>query len=206
MPLPPARTRFLTAALLAILVATLWPFPGREPEGFISCIACGERATSDVLLNILLFAPLGAALALHVRSIPRCLLVAALLSATIELAQLYIPGRDSSLGDVLANTLGAALGVTLTRTTVSWLQPSPAATARLSRTAALAAAAVCWATGTLLTPAYPDARYWGQWTPSLAHLEVYRGRVLDATLSGLPITSGPIRDSRLVRQWLAATR
>ena len=206
MPLPPARTRFLTAALLAILVATLWPFPGREPEGFISCIACGERATSDVLLNILLFAPLGAALALHVRSIPRCLLVAALLSATIELAQLYIPGRDSSLGDVLANTLGAALGVTLTRTRVSWLLPSPAATARLSRTAALAAAAVCWATGTLLTPAYPDARYWGQWTPSLAHLEVYRGRVLDATLSGLPITSGPIRDSRLVRQWLAATR
>ena len=30
--------------------------------------------------------------------------------------------------------------------------------------------------------------------------------MLDATLSGLPITSGPIRDSRLVRQWLAATR
>src|SRR6266704_2713217 len=110
MPLPPARTRFLAAALLPILLATLWPFPGHEPEGFISCIACGEHATSDVLLNIILFVPLGAAVALHVRSLSRCALSAALLSATIELAQLYIPGRDSSLGDVLSNTLGGTLG------------------------------------------------------------------------------------------------
>src|SRR5256886_13652672 len=83
--------------------------------------------------------------------------------------------------------------------------PPPRATARMSRTAPFPAASGCCATGTRLTPAYPDARYWGQWTPSLAHLEVYRGRVLDATLSGLPITSGPIRDSRLVRQWLRPT-
>ena len=120
MPLPPARTGFLAAALLPVLLATLWPFPGHEPEGFISCIACGEHATSDVLLNIILFVPLGAAVALHVRSLPRCALSAALLSATIELAQLYIPGRDSSLGDVLSNSLGGTLGALLTRTAVLW--------------------------------------------------------------------------------------
>src|SRR2546429_438237 len=106
MPLPPARTRFLAAALLPVLLATLWPFPGHEPEGFISCIACGEHATTDVLLN----------------------------------------------------------------------------------------------------PSLPDAPYYGQWTPSLAHLELYRGRVLDATLSGLPVTPGPIPDSRLVRDRLAAAQ
>jgi len=206
MPLPSARTRFLAATLLPILVATLWPFPGHEPEGFISCIACGDHATSDVLLNILLFAPLGAALALQLSSVTRCALSAALLSATIELAQLYIPGRDSSLGDVLSNTLGGTLGALVTRTAAFWLLPSPARAARLSRTAALAAAAVCWATGMLLTPAFPAARYYGQWTPSLAHLELYRGRVLDATLSGLRITPGPIPDSRLVRERLAATQ
>src|SRR5438309_161572 len=199
MPLHPARTRLLAAALLPILVATLWPFPGHEPEGFISCIACGDNGTSDVLLNIILFAPLGAALALHLRSIPRCALSAALLSATIELAQLYIPGRDSSLGDVVSNTLGGTLGALFTRTAVLWLLPSPARAARLSRTAALAAAAVCWATGVLLTPTLPDAPYYGQWTPSLAHLELYHGRVLAAMLSGLPIAPGPIPDSRLVR-------
>src|SRR5207302_5176541 len=126
MRLPPARTRFLVAALLPILVATLWPFPGTEPEGFISCIACGDHATSDVLLNILLFAPLGAALALQLSSVTRCALSAALLSATIELAQLYIPGRDSSLGDVLSNTLGGTLGALVTRTAGLWLLPSPA--------------------------------------------------------------------------------
>src|SRR5436309_3181847 len=147
MPLPPARTRFLAAALLPILLATLWPFPGQEPEGFISCIACGAHATSDVLLNILLFAPLGAALALQPRSVTRCALTAALLSAAIELTQLYIPGRDSSLGDVLANTLGGTLGALLTRIAVLWLLPAPARAARLSRTAAFAAAAVCRATG-----------------------------------------------------------
>ncbi len=206
MPLPPARTRFLAAALLPILLATLWPFPGHEPEGFISCIACGEHATSDVLLNIILFVPLGAAVALHVRSLSRCALSAALLSATIELAQLYIPGRDSSLGDVLSNTLGGTLGALVTRTAVLWLLPSAVRAARLSRTAALAAAAACWATGILLTPTFPDAPYYGQWTPSLAHLELYRGRVLDATLSGLPVTPGPIPDSRLVRDRLAAAQ
>ena len=204
MRLPPARTRFLVAALLPILVATLWPFPGQEPEGFLSCIACSDDATSDVLLNILLFAPLGAALALRVRSIPRCALIAALLSASIELAQLYIPGRDSSLGDLLSNTLGGALGAVLTRTAALWLLPSPERAARLSRTAALAAAVVCWVTGALLTPAFPDALYYGQWTPSLAHLARYRGRVLAATLSGLRITPGPIPDSHLVRERLAS--
>src|SRR5437763_4773095 len=206
MPLHPARTRLLAAALLPILVATLWPFPGHEPEGFISCIACGDHATSDVLLNILLFAPLGAALALQLSSVTRCALSAALLSATIELAQLYIPGRDSSLGDVLSNTLGGTLGALVTRTAAFWLLPSPARAARLSRTAALAAAAVCWATGMLLTPTFPAARYYGQWTPSLAHLELYRGRVLDVTLSGLRILSGPIPDSRLARERLAAAQ
>src|SRR5438874_8314278 len=206
MPLPHARTRFLAAALLPILIATLWPFPGHEPEGFISCIACGDNGTSDVLLNILLFAPLGAALALHLRSIPRCALSAALLSAAIELAQLYIPGRDSSLGDVLSNTLGGTLGALVTRAAVLWLLPSAGRAAGLARTAALAAAAVCWATGLLLTPTFPDARYYGQWTPSLAHLERYRGRVLDATLSGLRITPGPIPDSRLARERLAAAQ
>ena len=206
MPLPPTRTRFFIAALLPILLATLWPFPGQEPEGFISCIACGEHATSDVLLNILLFAPLGAALALQPRSVTRCALTAALLSAAIELAQLYIPGRDSSLSDVLANTLGGTLGALLTRIAVLWLLPAPARAARLSRTAAFAAAAVCWATGALLTPVFPDALYYGQWTPSLAHLELYRGRVLAATLSGLRITPGPIPDSRLTRERLAAAQ
>ena len=206
MPLPHARTRFLAAALLPILIATLWPFPGHEPEGFISCIACGDNGTNDVLRNILLFAPLGTALALHLRSIPRCALSAALLSAAIELAQLYIPGRDSSLGDVLSNTLGGTLGALVTRAAVLWLSPSPVRAAFLSRTAALAAAAVCWATGMLLTPTFPAARYYGQWTPSLAHLELYRGRVLDVTLSGLRILSGPIPDSRLARERLAAAQ
>src|SRR5882762_9288939 len=81
MRLPPARTRFLVAALLPILVATLWPFPGQEPEGFLICIACSADATSDVLLNILLFAPLGSALGFRVGTFRRSVFMAGFRSA-----------------------------------------------------------------------------------------------------------------------------
>src|SRR2546422_76371 len=113
----------LAVTLLPILIATLWPFPGQELDFGPSCIWCGDHATADVLLNVTLFLPLGAALALSGRSLWRCALLGALLSACIEFAQLFIPGRDSSLGDVMANTLGTTLGAALVRTAPVWFLP-----------------------------------------------------------------------------------
>ncbi len=68
--------------------------------------------------NIVLFVPLGVLLPLVWGSCrPRVLwatvLLGALFSTAIELAQLVIPGRVTSVFDVLANTLGTALGVLL---------------------------------------------------------------------------------------------
>ncbi|HMH81615.1 MAG TPA: VanZ family protein [Gemmatimonadales bacterium] len=199
---PSSRTGLLAFALLAILVATLWPVYEARPQTWVSCIVCGEHGVADVLLNIVLFLPLGVALGLGGRRIPQCVLLAALLSASIELAQLLIPGRDASLGDVVSNTIGATLGAMLVRTAPAWLLPPPERSTRLSRVAALAAAALCCVTGLLLAPVFPDSLYYGQWTPNLGHLEWYRGRVLDATIGALHVAPGPMSDTPLARELL----
>jgi VanZ family protein len=73
---------------------------------------------SDLLSNVLLYMPFGwfgcAALPPRLAWPVRAVLASAggvLLSATMELLQFYDAGRDSTLGDVYANTIGTALGV-----------------------------------------------------------------------------------------------
>jgi hypothetical protein len=68
---------------------------------------------AERVLNTLLFVPLGAAIALLLtrRAWPIAILVGFSLSATVEYAQLSIPGRVPDRDDVLWNTVGAAIGV-----------------------------------------------------------------------------------------------
>ena len=84
----------IVGAMLFILGATLIPMDAGSETDFIACIVCGSRGTADALVNVILFAPLGLALALTGRTGIRWIGYAALLSATIEFAQLVIPGRD----------------------------------------------------------------------------------------------------------------
>lgn len=67
-----------------------------------------------VLANVLLFVPVFAALAVLVPSW-WWVLAAAAVSGAVELHQLSLGTREASIGDVLANTAGAALGVLLGR-------------------------------------------------------------------------------------------
>lgn len=70
------------------------------------------EAGPDVALNIAFFVPLGAAVALllPLRWAPASLLVCALVSLTVETLQAAIPGRVPDADDVVANTVGAAIG------------------------------------------------------------------------------------------------
>jgi hypothetical protein len=188
-------------ALLVIALATLLPASGTRHE-WVFCLACGDRGAADVLLNVALFMPLGAALSLRGRSLSFVALLALLLSSVIELSQFSIPGRDPTFGDVVSNTLGAVLGALLVRRASSWLTPQPQVASWLCRGAAVVAALVCFATGLLLTPSFPRARYHGLWTPDLGHLERYRGRILDASLEAVHIEPGPIAARSHVRELL----
>ncbi|MGB8914519.1 MAG: VanZ family protein [Candidatus Sulfotelmatobacter sp.] len=76
----------------------------------------------DVLLNIGGFVPLGFVLCLYFASmysrgkaIVLTILAAGALSFAIEVLQAFIPRRVSGTTDIITNTLGAAIGVTLAR-------------------------------------------------------------------------------------------
>jgi VanZ family protein len=71
----------------------------------------------DIVLNVVIYMPLGLAAVLafrrrHSRSRAATAAIAFgfLLSVSMELLQVYVPGRDPSLLDVLTNTLGTAAG------------------------------------------------------------------------------------------------
>ncbi len=199
-----ARLRALATlgAVALVLVATLVPGDEALPR-FSRCVICGELGLADGLANVLLFLPLGAALA-GLGVLPkRALVLGVLLSAGVELLQAWVvPGRDSSLGDVLFNTLGLAGGLAVHRSAAWWARP-PVAMARVLAAAALGAAALVVAgTGALSRPWLPLRPYWGQWTPRFGNLDWYGGRVVDARLGDLALPSRLLEDADAVRRGL----
>ena len=165
------------------------------------CIICGGRGWADAVANLLLYAPLGAALFWNGRVGLRAVGMAFLLSACIELAQTIIPGRDPSLGDVTFNTLGAAAGQIAALLARRWLVPSDSSAARASlATAALATGALAL-TGALLAPAFPNTPLSIWYAPALPEMPWYHARVLAARLGGLAIHAGllPPQASQVLR-------
>ena len=180
--------------VLLIVVVTLVPQASVHMEPLLACVVCGSRGVADAVLNLLLFFPLGASLAPFYR--PRLVLLgASLTSCVIEFSQLYLPGRDASVGDVLFNTLGALLGMLAVRTLSRWSYPESRAASRACLGAALIAVSCFTLTGYLLQPVLPPTTYFGQWTPILGHLEPYRGRIVSARIGGLELPSRQLADS-----------
>jgi VanZ family protein len=100
---------------MLIVIITLTPEPGSSSGTafFGNLLPRTRHDCVDVILNIALFVPLGIALtAARVRSRDACLM-AMLLTTGVEVAQLWLPGRDASARDILANSLGACLGVAM---------------------------------------------------------------------------------------------
>ncbi|MDH4046221.1 MAG: VanZ family protein, partial [Gemmatimonadota bacterium] len=192
-------------AVVAIAAATLSPNLGPRSYATIACIVCGERGWADAVVNVILFMPLGIGLALASVRARHALLIGALLSALVELAQLtVIAGRDPSIGDVLFNAIGAWLGAGLVFLALEVTRMDGRSAARLSVAAALDLSLAVLATGWLLQPSFPRTAYWGQWTPNLGHLEWYRGKVQAATIAGREVRSRRIAESGWVRDTLLA--
>lgn len=191
-------------AVAAILVATLSPSGDEKLEPMWRCLVCGQRGVADVILNVILFAPLGFALRLNGERLLRVCIAATLLSGAIELAQLFIPGRDTSLGDVLTNAAGAATGYALARYVPRAVALRGSAATLLTAGAAVLPVLTVAATGMLVRPALPRSTYYGQWTPNFGHLEWYRGRVRSVQLGPLALPPQRLANSDTVRALLLA--
>ena len=136
------RHRLLLAVtglyLLAVAWITLNPFPGDPKrnaflEGLLAAFAATpalawiDYDVVEFTANIVLFVPMGVLLALLLgrgrRWLALSLGVAA--SLTIEFIQLFEPARVSDARDILANSLGAIIGIGLVAV-ASRPQSSPA--------------------------------------------------------------------------------
>ena len=191
----------LAASLAIIFLATLTPGEA-SAEPFLKCIICGEQGLGDAIANIVLFLPLGAALAALGVPGTRRLLAAVLLSCAIEgLQATVIAGRDASVGDVLSNGTGAAIGGWLIYAP-AWLWPRPGARWTMATLGAGMAVAVVAATGALTQPLFPSDALWGQWTAQFANLAWYRGHVRSARLSGMALPSRRLDAPGVVRRAL----
>jgi VanZ family protein len=119
------RGRFTGSAAVWILLlayASLYPFvPLRLPPAeSVTGVFGGLKYLSsfDVTVNVLAYAPLGMLAcryflqdgSTHGRAIWKAIAFGAAFSVCMETAQLFIPGRISSVYDAIANTIGTALG------------------------------------------------------------------------------------------------
>lgn len=104
------QLRILPLAVFAIVLATAVPSELRL--AYPETITWWLKAP-DILLNLLLYFPLG--VALRSRTPATLLLIAVAMSASIESLQVFYVGRHASLTDIAMNTLGALSGFTLAR-------------------------------------------------------------------------------------------
>jgi VanZ like family len=189
--------------LAAIGLLTLLPDGGqaREPAGF-ACLFCDALSGADAVLNVALFIPLGLLFRGQPMSTRRVVGLAVLLSLSIELLQLAIPGRASSLRDVLANGAGGWLGAVLAGQVVPWLTPSRATTIRLW-SAVSATLALTGMGGLALQPAPSAPPYYAHWAPRQGHLEAWSGQLRSATIDGVAIPPGPVAGGAALRDAMA---
>jgi hypothetical protein len=173
-------------------LATLTPSDGLDASGDLLCVLCGPRGLADALANVLLLLPLGLALGSAV-PVVRAALWAGALALAVELAQLALPGRHPTLGDVLFGALGGGLG--------AWL--GAGGLDRILRWAAAPALAALVAPMLVLAPAPQGGTYYGQWTTRFWNLEPYEGQVTSAHVGAVAMPVGPSERSDELRRLLA---
>ncbi len=195
--------RIAVAGLLFIAAMTLMPHReemARVAVTPVTCVICGDLGGVDFFLNILLFVPLGIGLTLAGFSWRRALVLAGLTTFSVELLQMKaVPGRDASLGDVMANTMGGGLGALLAAHWRGVVFPSPDRARRLALAYAILLGWIWSGTAWALGPAYPQGvRWYGAWAAELDNFDRFPGEPLLVKAGGEPLLPGPaLNQSRL---------
>ena len=202
--------RLATVGLVFIGLLTLFPHPSevaRVAATPVTCLVCGDLGGVDVVLNILLFVPLGLGLGLAGFSWRRAVFLAGLLTFGIELLQMKtIAGRDASLSDIITNTAGGGLGAFVGLYWQRLLLPPPVPARLLALGYSLLLmgtwVGTAWAFGTT----WPvDAPWYGQWAPDLGgNFKPFLGKVLAVDAGGEPLLPGRAIDEERLEDAVAA--
>ncbi len=187
----------LGASLLAVMALTLRPSSASVGSLPSTCVLCGERGVVDLVLNIVLFLPIGVALGrLGVRPLMAVGLALAF-SGGIELLQHVIPGRAPTWRDVVMNGIGAGLGAVVARDLRDWLRTVGSAT--WATAAAALPVLIIVFTGLLLAPSVKSGQWYGQLAPRLAHLGIWEGTVQSARVGDHRLIHGYLADGPAVQ-------
>lgn len=184
----------LAVVAAAIALVTLWPLEGaRQPLTW--CLICGPLGAVDFFANILLFVPFGAAIVGLRMRVPWAVGAGVIFSGIIEALQWQlIAGRDASLGDLLANTMGSAAGAWLVMVSGTLLRPRRSTAAFLWTVWATSTVLVCVSAAWMLAPSRPVFIYWSQWTPSRTGYTPFTGGLESLRLFGQEIPNGTAID------------
>ena len=191
--------------VLVIGVATLLPARAPIPRRVAAlCIGwCDDTRAADLVLNILLFAPLGFAGRLAGIRSRTVIFAGAAFSLCIELLQWrVIPGRDASILDVFANSLGTAVGVLLAAYIGLLVRPGCRAATRLVLAGALVWCGALFAAAWAVRPAPTSKPFWGQRTPQLSEPLPYGGEVMRARVNGEDLPSNRLVHDEAIRESL----
>lgn len=177
-------------ALTLIIVVTAVTVEVSDP--FIDRSLARSIAQTDVVYNLLLYLPLGAALAK--RKLVRALMMAGALSLVAESLQLFYPDRVPSVIDVGANVVGATIGILITRLMKRFLRLDLAAI-KLGRMTAflsfLGYAALVYA----MWPPDPGRWTFSNWDSTFRIAignELSQDRLWHGEVSGVAILSDPL--------------
>jgi len=196
-----ARTGIVTwgpvaLALGMIAAATLVPMSPGMPGDAIPfwCLGCGDYALADAVANVVLFVPLGWALArTGVRSSSG---LAVVLTTTIGVESLQyavIAGRVASVADILANTLGGLIGLLL-----PYLHRWVVDTGRRAVCAAIVYGslliACLGAGGATQAILSPRTLYWTRGKADGSRYVPFTGALREVLVDGAPITLEQWRD------------
>jgi hypothetical protein len=195
----------LSVALIGVLTLTpggqlLAVSDGRSVWQRVSCVTCPATWLADIVSNIVLFVPFGAALLAARVSLVRAILIGAAASLAIELLQLTgVPsGRAPALADLVSNTLGTAVGAVCVRQLAALLRPEQGTAQRLRAVWTLACALMLLGSAMAMAPAMP-VRAGQSVAPSVLPFTPgygwFAAAAHDARVNGVPIAhvgSGPV--------------
>jgi len=184
-------------ALAFIGIATLRPMAPEPFLGWTYCIICPQAGLAEAVGNVLLFVPLGFTLTLARWRRREVVLAGFALSLWIECAQMFIPGRDPNVGDIVWNTTGAAAGLVVAALAVAAATAAPGRARRLGWGLAAAIVAALLAIGWLFQPAPTSPPYRVQRRSGAADL------ILSATLGTVALDPGRL-EAGPTREALAA--